>query len=172
MKKIYIGMDNGLDGAFVANLDGKLVKKFVMPTLKTGKGNKRIVFTQGLDFEFGGALKDPEVKLIFCVEPAQMIGSGSMALASTWYTWGRIEEWLINRCVSYHPVNPQKWQKAFWTRPKLPKGQKFDTKAAALRAANQIWPGTDWRAGERHRIPHDGIVDAALISEYARRLNL
>jgi hypothetical protein len=65
------------------------------------------------------------------------------------------------------------WQRVFWTKPKMPEGMKFDTKAAALNQANQLWPDNDWTATKRSRKPHDGMIDAALIAEAGRRkLNL
>ena len=47
--------------------------------------------------------------------------------------------------------------------------------AAGLRSmtysfANEIWTDTNWRRTPRSRIPFDGFVDAALIAEYARRM--
>lgn len=43
------------------------------------------------------------------------------------------------------------------------------TKAVAAYVAAKLWPAVDWRATLRCRVPHDGLVDAALIAEYARR---
>ena len=54
----------------------------------------------------------------------------------------------------------------------MAKGQKFNTKAAARNAASKVWPGEDWRKNDRCKVAHDGICDAALISEYGRRLDL
>jgi hypothetical protein len=73
--------------------------------------------------------------------------------------------------VRTHEItSPLTWQKVFWTKPKMPKGRKFDTKAAALKAAKQLWPLQDWRKNSRCTTPHDGLVDAALIAEYGRRI--
>jgi hypothetical protein len=69
-------------------------------------------------------------------------------------------------------VLSQKWQKTFWSKPKMPKGQKFNTKAAALNVANQIFPGAQWLKSDRCTKPHDGMIDAALLAEYGRRENI
>jgi hypothetical protein len=46
---------------------------------------------------------------------------------------------------------------------KVPAGQ---TKVFALRKANILWPEQKWLATARSYVPHDGIVDAALIAQY------
>lgn len=169
--KAYIGIDNGLDGGISAlDAEGHILTRFVMPTVKTGRGSQRRVDAGKILVALQGAIQDKEP--VFLAEPAQMIGKGSKALASTHYTWGRVHQVLIHSGFPYHEVNPQTWQKAFWTRPKLPKGQKFDTKAAALLAAGRIWPQETWLASDRCRVAHDGLVDAALIAEYGRRAHL
>ena len=54
----------------------------------------------------------------------------------------------------------------------MPKGQKFNTKAAALNVAKQIFPAETWLKSERCTKPHDGMIDAALLAEYGRRENI
>jgi hypothetical protein len=95
-----------------------------------------------------------------------------MALCSTWFTYGHICAALKLGLYRWHSIRPQAWQKTFWAKPKMPKGQKFDTKAAALRSANMLWPTEDWTKSDRATKPHDGMVDAALIAEYGRRNRL
>lgn len=51
-------------------------------------------------------------------------------------------------------------------------GAKGDTKPRALAKALQLWPGETFLASERCRVPHDGMIDAALIAEYGRINNL
>ena len=74
--------------------------------------------------------------------------------------------------VKHEIIQPQKWQKAFWVKPKMPKGVKYDTKVAALSATNRIWPEEKWLASPRCSKAHDGMVDAALIAEFGRRAGL
>ena len=61
----------------------------------------------------------------------------------------------------------RKWQKEFFSKPKG-MTEKFDTKAAALSAADKIFPDTDWTRTPRSKKAFDGFVDAALIAEYGR----
>ena len=46
---------------------------------------------------------------------------------------------------------------------KLAKGM---TKVAALAAANKLWPQQKWIATNKSKVPHDGMIDAALIAHY------
>lgn len=54
------------------------------------------------------------------------------------------------------------WQKAIL--PGYKKG--CDTKKLALQKARELWPDEKWLATPRSKVPHDGAVDAALISYY------
>ena len=165
--KYFIGIDNGLDGGFVRlDQNGKIDHKCVMPVIKLGKGRAVDV----IELQRLMPLDTSEFSVL--LENASKHSPGVLALCSTWYSLGCVETVLKISGTRYDLINPQKWQKAFWTRPKMPKGTKFDTKAAALNAANKLWPGTDWTKSERASKPHDGIVDAALLAEFARRNQL
>jgi hypothetical protein len=161
--KASIGIDNGLAGAFVVNINGAIADVLVMPTLKQGKYN--VVDARKIG-EFITIWNDRGAT--FFLEQASMHSPGKMALCSTWRTFGTIDALLKYLKCPYEDVPPQKWQKHFWVRPKMPKGVKFDTKAAALAAASRKWPKQTWLATPRSSVPHDGIVDAALIAEYGR----
>jgi hypothetical protein len=50
--------------------------------------------------------------------------------------------------------------------------EKGQTKPAALSKARQLWPGETWLATARSSKPHEGLIDAALIAEWARRQKL
>ncbi len=183
--KAYIGIDNGLDGGIVA-LDGEgaVTFKSKMPVNKTGKGREidvqgfaaiveqlspHAVFISPLAVSIVEQLSPHAV---FIVEQASKHSPGKMALCSTWHSFACMTTTLKLLKVQWDLVQPQKWQKAFWARPKMPKGQKFDTKAAALVAAKRIWPCEEWLASDRCKIAHNGMVDAALIAEHARRAGI
>ena len=165
--KAYVGIDNGLDGGIVA-LDGEgaVTFKSKMPVNKTGKG--REIDVQG----FAAIVEQLSPHAVFIVEQASKHSPGKMALCSTWHSFACMTTTLKLLKVQWDLVQPQKWQKAFWARPKMPKGQKFDTKAAALVAAKRIWPCEEWLASDRCKIAHNGMVDAALIAEHARRAGI
>ena len=48
---------------------------------------------------------------------------------------------------------------------------KVDTKATSLTAAKRLWPGDGFLASPKSKVAHDGIVDAMLIAEAARRIS-
>ena len=72
----------------------------------------------------------------------------------------------------YKLVAPKVWQRGVWTEEDviIKKGKK-DTKATSLNAAKRLWPNHDFRKSNRAKKPHDGIIDAALMAEYARTIN-
>ncbi len=159
---IYIGIDNGLTGGIAILLQGKLFL-YVMPVLNDGKKNRvdvlalRGILARYLNYD----------SFIIYESPA---GSKSVrAAVSMQDSFARVESVLILQAYKRESITSRKWQKMFWTVPKMAKGQKFDTKAAALNKAKQLWPNQDWRKNERCKVAHDGLVDAALIAEYCRR---
>jgi len=160
----YVGIDNGLDGGIaIIGPSGNLVDLQIMPTESNGKRRRT----------------DPlGVRDIICNYPIEQLNvvyekvSGSksaLAAASMADSFSAVEAVLRLSGIRREPVTARTWQKQFWTVPKMAKGAKFDTKSAALKSAKQLWPHQDWRKSERSKKPHDGLVDAALIAEYARR---
>ena len=76
--------------------------------------------------------------------------------------------------ISYTLVPPKTWQKEmFLGIPAIQKAKSSanDTKAMALIAAKRLFPEDMLKTNPKNK-PHDGIVDALLISEYACRTNL
>lgn len=74
-------------------------------------------------------------------------------------------------------VAPKLWQKHAWKpqhivylddKDKLGRKKK-DTKATSMAAAKDLFPGVSF-VPKRARIPHDGLIDAALIAHYALRV--
>lgn len=170
--RAYVGIDNGLDGGIAClRADGNIQAIHALPTVKVGKGRKLDIVT--LSQWVVELRKQCDNAVTVAVERPTKHSPGKMALCSTWFTYGQIEGWLELSGIRFHEItSPLTWQKMFWARPKMAEGQKFDTKAAALRVATQLWPGTYFTATEKSVKPHDGIVDALLIAEYARRSNL
>jgi len=65
-------------------------------------------------------------------------------------------------------ITPQSWQKTYWVKPREA-GPEWDTKKIALSIANQRFPDQNFLASKRSYVPHDGMVDAALIADNCRR---
>ena len=169
MSRLTIGIDPGLSGGIAAlNGDGQIIALSPMPN--TLHGRRKTVCVKRL-WEI---IDNHDTKLTTVViESAQKFSAGTNALTSTWFGFGRITALLEMNQIRHEIVSaPATWQKMFWTRPKLPKGVKFDTKEASIAAAKRLFPAHDFLATKRSKKPSDGLTDAALIAEYGRRLGL
>ena len=164
---IYIGIDNGLTGALVALSDhpGPPIEMTVMPTRGKTKGNEVDAKEVGIILSaisggfYGG--------ITVILETPGKHSPGAQALCSMWDSYGAIRGVLESHGIRHHRITPQQWQKKM-----LPGCAKGDTKPAALTKARQLWPAENWLASPRCTKPHDGLIDAALIAEYGRILNL
>jgi hypothetical protein len=162
IKLDYIGIDCGLDGALVILNSTGIVSMRDMPTKKEGK--RRAIDIEALDRWFEQIKR---LKSIAVVEDPGRHAPSAAGLRSMTYSFAVIEALLVSHGIQYTTVGARKWQKQFLHRPEDLEG-KFDTKAAALVSANNIWKGTDWRRTKRSKKAFDGYVDAALIAEYGR----
>ena len=140
-----------------------------MPTVPNGKGRKIDLHTLAATIK--EISRHPD-QYTFIVENPGAHAPSAAGLRSMTYSFAAVETMLAAHQLKYHVVLSQKWQKVFWSKPKMPKGQKFNTKAAALNIVNQIFPGEKWLKSDRCTKPHDGMIDAALLAEYGRRQNI
>lgn len=163
---IYTGIDCGLDGGIsLIDTEGKLLQCMVMPTISNGKGRRIDLKALNEYFESASTYSIET----FIVEDPGAHAPSAAGLRSMTYSFAVIEALLVAHKLRYITTPSQKWQKEFWSKPKMPKGKKFNTKAAALIAAQQMWPEEKWLKSERCTKPHDGMIDAALLAEYGRR---
>lgn len=167
---IYIGIDCGLDGA-IAVLDesGRIRLRRKMPTVKVGKGRK--IDLIDLETFIQSPLGPTQMynEMTYAIEDPGGHAPSAAGLRSMTYSFAVTEAFVSSTRERYDLVRALEWQRTFWKKPKMPKGQKFDTKAAALTAARKLWPKEDFLATERSSKPHEGIVDALLIAEHIRR---
>jgi hypothetical protein len=161
---IYIGIDNGLQGALAAIGDtGEIISVIPMPTTGKKSGNEIIpedivVWLQDIQ-----ELVSPDLTLV--IEVPGKFSPGRMALTSMWDSFGSLRTIAATQKLRYHRVPPQRWQAKM-----LPGCAAGDTKPAALARVKQLWP--------RYEVPllkekgksvkHHGVPDALLIAEYAR----
>ena len=176
LNQIFIGIDCGLDGA-LARIDGQghMLQLDRMPTIKKGKGRKIDVAELAQSLELAkyalglDAHRKPVARLTVVIEDPGGHAPSAAGLRSMTYSFAVTEAVCVIGRIRYELVMARKWQSEYWSRPKMPKGQKFDTKAAALQSACKLWPAQDWTHSERAQKPHEGFVDAALIAEWGRR---
>ncbi len=173
---MIIGVDNGLDGALVALSPIKglaPIAKFTMPTLsvfyparKTSKARTlREIDTRDLVVILNSLeCKPAETPVFFehCPFHADRVEiMRGMAINA-----GKILAVLEAKgFAKIHRILSFDWQPVMLG--KVPRGE---TKSRALAKARELWPDEIWKASARSTVPHDGIVDAALIAEYGRRL--
>lgn len=175
MNAIIIGVDPGMNGAWVA-IDGSSspISRMVLPRIgKTGPVDIPAVieWVQNLHLE------DYEKVVLSYEDVHPLYGVSVSSTGSLMEGKGIIEGVLYSAAyglknASVIPLAPKRWQKEIWlTHDKVFKASKVDTKATSLAAAKRIWPSDKFLASERSKTPHDGIVDAMLIAEAARRIS-
>ena len=160
---IYLGLDNGVSGGMVALSDlSQVVSMSPMPTLKARKGNEIDIAAV---WAWVDALDSREKITAIIEEPG---GSRSAQAASSMAgSFQALRALCVLKGLRWHRVTPQAWQRSM-----LPGCKAGDTKPRALAEVRQLWPAETFLASDRSRIPHDGMVDAALIAEIARRARL
>lgn len=158
--KYYLGVDPGKDGAFVVvNQEGEIVEMIHTPKI-------------GKDYD-KQAIREILMKYNFhriAIENPQMIPSVSKsAVASLNHCIGLLEGLSIGLGIPYIVVRPKEWQKECCKHV----NKQADTKATSALAAVNLWPHVNFRLtakGNNSVNIHDGLTDAALIGEYARRM--
>ena len=166
MNQIYIGIDNGLTGGLVALSDhpGPPIAMITMPTVGKAKGNEVDALKV---YEWIRKYVANLDRVTVVIETPGKHSPGAQALCSMWDSYGAIRGVLACRGIRHHRITPQTWQKVM-----LPGCAKGDTKPAALAKVRQLWPEETWLATPRSSVPHSGLVDAALIAEFARGKNI
>ena len=166
-----IGLDNALDGAAVyLSSAGQIKDQIVMPNMRDRGKNvvdtrtlvewlkplvEETVYLEDFQENLGGPSKFNRV-----ANTPMMTRSLSESFASIWTC-------LTLLGMRRKAIMPREWQRQFWAYEK-----GLDTKEEALKAALLLQPDHDFRKSERATKPHDGIVDAYLIAEFARRESL
>lgn len=92
--------------------------------------------------------------------PGFKIGATSIFNFGLNYGW--IQGVLFAFGVPYQTVTPQKWKKHF--------GLSKD-KSLSIQCAKRLFPNVSLYRTDRCTIAHDGIAEALLMAEYARRLH-
>lgn len=160
---IYLAIDPGVMGAMVAlSPAAGLDPSFVSPlpvTLHDTRTAPDIVTIMGHLALY------PRENLTVVLEQCAPHMPHATSLRSMALGCGMIEGMLLARRYRYATVPAQRWQKEM-----LGKLAKGETKPAALAAARRLWPRLDaWAIPSPAKKPHGGIIDAALLAEYARR---
>lgn len=157
--QVIIGVDNGISGGLcaISSHDGSVIESIAMPTEEVS--GKTEVYVRGL---WGWLDHFSPLSTLIAIEEPLRHAKSSQAMRSMSISFGKI----VGLCeaIEYpiHRVQVKEWQDVELGK-RLAKGQ---TKVKALAVASSLWPEEDWLATSRSRIPHDGMIDAALIAHY------
>jgi hypothetical protein len=156
---IIIGIDNGVTGGLSAISSlGTIISMLPMPIQKARKGNEIDIAAVWTWIE----CLDAREKISIVIE--EPTGSKSaQAGASMAGSFHALRSMCILKHLRWHRITPQSWQKKM-----LPGCKTGDTKPRAKAKVKELWPETSFRATDRCTTPHEGLVDATLIAEYAR----
>lgn len=147
---LYAGIDAGKNGALAIISDGFILDMVVFDEQQYVNRLKEL---SNKSEAYGGC--------ICCLEEVHaMPGQGVTSMFSFGQNFGFIQGLLKAYGIPYELVRPQKWKKFF--------GITAD-KNTSIAVAERLFPGTDFRKSERARKPHDGMCEALLLAEYARR---
>jgi len=172
----YIAIDPGKNGGVVAmTKQGDLAFKSIIPLMGDD------VDIHGLYDLFKTLRTRFDITLIL-EDVHSVFGASAGANFTFGFVCGAIEAIVISHKFKLIKVQPKEWQKEVWqqgdksykTKKPEQKNPSLDTKLTSLKCATRLFPHYDFRKSESKRVtnPHDGIVDAALICEWARRKNL
>lgn len=96
-----------------------------------------------------------------CVEKVgAMPGQGVVSMFNFGHNLGLIEGLLRAYGIPYQLVPPQTWKKEF---------SLSSDKAKSIEVCQKLFPDVSLLATERSRKPNDGMAEALLMAEYARR---
>jgi hypothetical protein len=165
MTKTYIGIDIGKKGA-IAVVNENSIDTFPMPMLKDEVDKGSLFFIL--------ATNSPENTHIIFEKLGVIYGSSKQTAFSMGYQMGLVEAFCVAMEIPYTAVRAVDWQKEMFKHTtvinKTGKTSK-DTKAMALVTIKRLFPTLSLTYGKATK-PHDGLVDAVLIAEYARKNNL
>ena len=102
-----------------------------------------------------------KAKVRMCLERVHSMPKQGVASTFTFgMNYGYIKGLLDAYGVSYQEVPPERWKKEF---------NLSTDKKRSIEVAHQLFPGIDLRPTERSRVDNDGMAEALLMAEYARR---
>lgn len=144
--KTYVGIDPGKSGALaLIHEDGAIETYAFDPAV--------YVVVLGRVAEY--------CHVTCCVEKVSaMPGQGVVSMFNFGHNLGFIEGLLRAYGIPYQLVPPQTWKKEF---------SLSSDKARSIEVCQKLFPKANLLATSRSRKPSDGIAEALLMAEYARR---
>ena len=144
MSKVYIGCDPGKSGS-LAIMDGEEVKAF---PFDEATYRDELAKVAGRD-------------CVCCLEKVgAMPGQGVTSMFHFGENFGFIQGLLIANRIPYELVTPQKWKKEFSVTA---------DKNGSIMVCKRLFPEVSLLPTARCRKDNDGMAEAVLMAEYARR---
>lgn len=139
----YIGIDPGKKGALaVISDDGIEVHPYGMDT-------------------YLSVLNRHRDHAVVCLE---QVGARPGQGVTSMFTFGALYGWLQGVLSAYHIpyqlVSPLRWKREFSITA---------DKNSSIAVAQRLFPDVSLLATQKSRVPHDGMAEALLMAEYARR---
>ena len=143
----YIGIDPGKSGAMA-----------IIHAL----GNVEVIPFDAVNYSLALArVSNGAYPVTCCVEKVgAMPNQGVVSMFNFGHNLGLIEGLLRAYGIPYQLVPPQTWKKEF---------SLSSDKAKSIEVCQKLFPDVSLLATPRSRKPHDGIAEAVLMAEYARR---
>ena len=161
MRKTYVGIDPGSKGFAVFYLTDK--GAYVSVPLSD---------THWLCEMFRAAADSGDC-MVAIEDVHAMHGQGVTSTFTFGMNCGIVRGLVMAFGLPFVTVPPQAWQKVMLVRDdKVKRDGKVDTKASSLNAARRLHPEMDFRRNAKCRKADDNLVDALLICDYAKRMNL
>lgn len=145
--KTYIGVDPGKSGAMA---------------IIHASGEVEVIPFDAVNYSLALArVRSGAYPVTCCVEKVSaMPGQGVVSMFNFGHNLGVIEGLLRGYGIPYQLVPPQTWKKEF---------SLSSDKNKSIEVCQKLFPKVSLLATERSRKPSDGIAEAVLIAEYARR---
>ena len=147
MKTFFIGIDPGQNGG-IAYIDTKDNISDTFPY------NDKILIDLCRDAQHSA-------KVVCCLEKVgAMPGQGVVSMFNFGQSVGYIKGVLESFRIPYQEITPQRWKREFGLSSK---------KSASVDVCGKLFPHIDLLATPKSKKPHDGMAEALLMAEYARR---
>lgn len=148
MKTVFIGIDPGKSGG-IACIDTESGICYTVPY-----NDKALI-------DMCSCESRNNYKVMCCLEKVgAMPGQGVVSMFNFGQSVGYIKGVLESFRIPYQEITPQKWKREF--------GLTSD-KAKSAEICRKLFPDISLLATPRCKKPHDGMTEALLMAEYARR---
>ena len=150
MKTLFIGIDPGKSGG-IAYINTESGIRYTEPY-----SDKALI-----DICRDESWRGNTEHIMCCLEKVgARPGQGVVSMFSFGQSVGYIKGVLESFRIPYQEITPQKWKKEF--------GLNSD-KAVSAEVCRKLFPDVSLLATARCKKPHDGMAEALLMAEYARR---